>query len=1034
MLEIDRIHAREELIVPKITFNCIDVISGDKANTFAFGTFKSVDTDNRIAELDLLDDQLGTLKVNDICRGIFHNLTGGNSSEDSEDGNGFFRYAGFSTAYFTPLEILENVPGVFRFRYALQPDTTVHPMPGMNFYAYGNFTDPDRQAMTYETRYYTRRLKNVNTWMIDPTRNISMQDGLLEGLTIGGMTMHGYGTFQENTYLTGVNIQFTPSQIEELQGKSAYNVSLSAYEKVVKLNAQGEVIYLIEQANVVAGGQNVVAGDENVVTTAYSITTYIQAWKGDQELLFSEGVDKGKYVVAMNAVGCSAILSGGVLIVQSITDPENCYVDLKVNCEGNAVFEKRFSVTAVQDGSDGNNGNDGKYTELRYRDAVNRPATPVGINPAGWSLSPNLETIWPTHAGDFAFQGGVYVSPLPTQHSATYKQRLSFRTTIDNQVLFLELSVSSEESYDWGIVTQLNKVFSTSGSYLWKQSGIVTEILEVSVPYAGSHFIEIVYKKDGSIDQNQDCLKYRVVNPRRRWLSTAVIDPNTQITGGWSVPVEFPIDSPEQEQIYLLAKSDIQAHVPQSDPFMDKFIGEAPEYDPQIGYSIDNIVKYENGYKVCTRPALGIDPSDNDHWEDVGWWTDHPTGASQEFPYEYVCIRRFSEGQWGNYEQYRLFMRYGRDGVTPLVTQLVPSVTQVGRTMTGSYEPESFLVKHQDTSGEPVSVWMAVWGSHDGNTYSRIGAVENVSSKTVNVAQYPYKYFVIRTYASEGAVWESEYLLSTSVTVTEDGMTGAMPVYCGFYDTGVEYTYTDTTRDIISYQIDGEVFTFQVRVHGSIVTVPPTSSVGDPNWEPANKFKFIAMDTALIDGANIAGFMYKNLMMISRLGTLDGVETDIKNAPESRIADFQPHIQMDGNTGEAVLNKVLIRGSLVEPFERYVTMDDFFNGRSYNWHLINPALLSGKILLSPDSADGKTLRIFNDSPQSITFSMPCYYAPNSSAPTLRTIVLPNYAMLEAKNISIWVSSVNQYVQTWLITSRYSFADSSQTITIKRFTE
>lgn len=46
-----------------------------------------------------------------------------------------------------------------RFRYTLQPGTTIHPMAGMNFYAYGNFTDPDRQAMTYETRYYTRRLK-----------------------------------------------------------------------------------------------------------------------------------------------------------------------------------------------------------------------------------------------------------------------------------------------------------------------------------------------------------------------------------------------------------------------------------------------------------------------------------------------------------------------------------------------------------------------------------------------------------------------------------------------------------------------------------------------------------------------------------------------------------------------------------------------------------------------------------------------------------------------------------------------------------
>lgn len=60
IMEIDKAIFREELVVPKITFNCIDVISGDKANTFAFGTIRSVDTANRIIELDLLEGQTGT--------------------------------------------------------------------------------------------------------------------------------------------------------------------------------------------------------------------------------------------------------------------------------------------------------------------------------------------------------------------------------------------------------------------------------------------------------------------------------------------------------------------------------------------------------------------------------------------------------------------------------------------------------------------------------------------------------------------------------------------------------------------------------------------------------------------------------------------------------------------------------------------------------------------------------------------------------------------------------------------------------------
>ena len=38
VLELDKIHAREELIVPKISFNCIDVVTGELAQTCAYGT------------------------------------------------------------------------------------------------------------------------------------------------------------------------------------------------------------------------------------------------------------------------------------------------------------------------------------------------------------------------------------------------------------------------------------------------------------------------------------------------------------------------------------------------------------------------------------------------------------------------------------------------------------------------------------------------------------------------------------------------------------------------------------------------------------------------------------------------------------------------------------------------------------------------------------------------------------------------------------------------------------------------------------
>lgn len=211
VIETDKAVFREELIVPQITFNCIDVISGDKANTFAYGTIKTVDTENRIATLDLLEGQYGTLHVSDICRGVFHNIGGSNTDKDTIGANGFIEYSGYATSYFTPTRILDNEAGNMKFEYELQVGTSVHPMPGMNFFAYGNFTDEDRQAITYENRYYTRRLAHVNTWVIDPEVNVMMQTGDLSGLSIGGMDFSGYSFYGKNVYISGTIERLKPN-------------------------------------------------------------------------------------------------------------------------------------------------------------------------------------------------------------------------------------------------------------------------------------------------------------------------------------------------------------------------------------------------------------------------------------------------------------------------------------------------------------------------------------------------------------------------------------------------------------------------------------------------------------------------------------------------------------------------------------------------------------------------------------------------------------------------------------------------------
>lgn len=303
----------------------------------------------------------------------------------------------------------------------------------------------------------------------------------------------------------------------------------------------------------------------------------------------------------------------------------------------------------------------GKYTELRYKYAFGKPATPTGTNPAGWSLSPDREDITFSYSGNFTKDGDYYVSPSPTSHSSTYKQRVSFTTRRANQMIHIEIDVSSEQNYDKGIVEALDMSYHMDNEHAWVGSGVASAVVDIAVPTSGSHFVEIVYTKDGSGSSNEDRVKFRMLDPTTCWYSTAVIDGET--TPSWSEPVIFPTDSKTEEQVYLLAKSKRNViDLPTSNEYVNEYIGDAPEYSSSKFYSAGNIVKYNNVYKVAIQAHSGIAPTNEAYWEDVLWWVDNPRGASETYPYEYTCERTLQDGKWGEYKNYRLFGHYGKDG------------------------------------------------------------------------------------------------------------------------------------------------------------------------------------------------------------------------------------------------------------------------------------------------------------------------------------------------------------------------------------
>ena len=391
--ELESLVLRSFLEVPELRFNRIDVVSGELWNSIAFGTISSVTIDANgtggTAWVHLEETERCGLKVGDICRGIYSDFGDGRPADEDDDSNGFKKTYGFSTAYFTPTSIIKNEEGEFGFNYQIQPGTKVHPCAYMKFAVYGSFTDPSRRASAYFTRSYMRYLKNVQTWQIDPDRNIASQFGNLDGLTIGGMQMKGEGTFLSNIFMTGAIIQFTPEQKEELKGQDAYSVVLSDYECVIHVNSDGNVRDMTKVRQVVATDGNVMAMKDgkpvSVVDLGYNATAAVQVHKGQTLMHHAPMVGALAYTIVPVFSNCEGFVANGVLIVTRIIDVEaGAYVDLEINCEGNAVFSKHYAISVVHDAAD-------SFTQFVFKrtndDEVAKPeggsyASPL---PDGWS-------------------------------------------------------------------------------------------------------------------------------------------------------------------------------------------------------------------------------------------------------------------------------------------------------------------------------------------------------------------------------------------------------------------------------------------------------------------------------------------------------------------------------------------------------------------------------------------------------------------------------------------------------------------------
>ena len=199
-------------------------------------------------------------------------------------------------------------------------------------------------------------------------------------------------------------------------------------------------------------------------------------------------------------------------------------------------------------------------------------------------------------------------------------------------------------------------------------------------------------------------------------------------------------------------------------------------------------------------------------------------------------------------------------------------VSVINFTSTGTPSPSGFLVTCKQNVAGNVSTCSTLYlaaRKYNGNWLAHVGAT--LSNQISVPATAGYTQFAVRAYksVSDANAWNNNFVAEKGVGVANDGSigatgaTGAFPRDRGVFASGQTYVWNADYRDKVIYLIGGVYYNFLVKNYGASVTAAPTSANGDSNWEAMQKFVNIATDTLFADGANVAGFMFKNNVLKS---------------------------------------------------------------------------------------------------------------------------------------------------------------------------
>ena len=314
-------------------------------------------------------------------------------------------------------------------------------------------------------------------------------------------------------------------------------------------------------------------------------------------------------------------------------------------------------------------------------------------------------------------------------------------------------------------------------------------------------------------------------------------------------------------------------------------------------------------------------------WTPPSPWTDDPSVNSI-----WMATATKHNGVWTDWVVTKIKGEKGEDGVGALQLTCSYSSVNVNVNSLGSLDPSSVLVRSL-RGGVAERVYFTVFGkpaATEADPDPTPVAIDPTDFYATRAMQWSinlnkvssYKTIIFRGYVkSRSTSWSTAPDSECSLNIVYDGKNGSagpMPMNRGKWSESEVYVYNDEYRDFV-WTEGGKVY---IRENRGAVCPAGTPLTNTDYWAEVPKTALTAIDTALIDNANIAGFIFH------RKDIVDGVPIGrLLSQNETLVLDAQYSSIWLGESGKTIEMSASERAiKLTDSNNKQVGKLGFFDG------------------------------------------------------------------------------------------------------------